>query len=497
MGIFRIDLLELLHIVWRYALAVLFVAAAAGIARLINPRIGESTAALFFAAVILSAWTGGLGPGLLATAIAGYVASAYYRLNPVGSLGIGWDDGLQVGVFVAVALLISSLTSMRQRAEVALQKSYAELEARIQTRTGELRESEERFRLLVDGVADYAIVMLDSNGKIVSWNPGANRIFGFSNDQAVGQNASAFYPPEETARGKPAADLLEAAQLGRREDEGWRVRGDASQFWANVITTALRSEQGQLRGFAQITRDVSELRSLEKEVLEISEREQMRIGHDLHDGVGQELTGVALLTQNLRQKLAQQGLPEEAQAARIASLINRTLEQVRKLARGFSPMELGPQGLETAVRDLAAKVQTSMQCACLVSCRGTLNLCDDAAALHLFRIAQEAVNNAVRHSRAKQIRIGLDTIDGLTTLMVRDDGSGMPAASSRKNGLGISVMQYRARMIGGTLEIQSSSGGTSIICRCPGPQNNESPAARRQKAASILGHAATSSLARR
>ena len=116
MGIFRIDLLELLHIVWRYALAVLFVAAAAGIARLINPRIGESTAALFFAAVILSAWTGGLGPGLLATAIAGYVASAYYRLNPVGSLGIGWDDGLQVGVFVAVALLISSLTSMRQHA---------------------------------------------------------------------------------------------------------------------------------------------------------------------------------------------------------------------------------------------------------------------------------------------------------------------------------------------------------------------------------------------
>ena len=160
-------------------------------------------------------------------------------------------------------------------------------------------------------------------------------------------------------------------------------------------------------------------------------------------------------------------------------------------------MELGPQGLETAVRDLAAKVQTSMQCACLVSCRGTLNLCDAAAALHLFRIAQEAVNNAVRHSRARQIRIELDTIDGLTTLMVRDDGSGMPAASSRKNGLGISVMQYRARMIGGTLEIQSSSGGTSIICRCPGPQNNESPAARRQKAASILGHAATSSLARR
>ena len=311
MHAWRIERPSVLRLIWRYVLAVLFVAAAAATARLINPRIGESTASLFFAAVILSAWTGGLGPGLLATALAAYVAGAYYRLNPVGSPGFGWDDGLQAGVFVIVAVLISSLTSMRLRAEMALQKSYAELEARIEDRTGELsrsnwllRESEERFRLLVEGVADYAIVMLDSMGRIVSWNPGASRIFGFSHEQAVGQNASAFYPGEESARGKPAADLLEAAQLGRREDEGWRVRRDASQFWANVITTALRDEEGHLRGFAQITRDVSELRSLEKEVLEISEREQMRIGHDLHDGVGQELTGVALLTQNLRQKLA-------------------------------------------------------------------------------------------------------------------------------------------------------------------------------------------------
>jgi PAS domain S-box-containing protein len=499
-----ITLRAFLHEIRRYALAVVFVTIAALIAHIINPRIGESTASLFFAAVILSAWTGGLGPGLLATALAGFAAGGVYRLNPTGSPGFGWDDGIQEGVFVAVALLISSLTSMRHRAENAVNKAYAELEARIQDRTSELsrsnallRESEERFRLLVEGVADYAIVMLDANGRIVSWNPGANRIFAFSHEQAIGQHASAFYPNEEVARGKPAADLLEAAQLGRREDEGWRVRRDASQFWANVITTALRDDESHLRGFAQITRDVSELRSLEKEVLEISEREQMRIGHDLHDGVGQELTGIALLTQNLRQALAQRDLPEEAQAGRIASLINRALEQVRKLARGFSPLELGPQGLETALRDMASKVQTSMQRACTVSCRGALNLADDAVALHLFRIAQEAVNNAVRHSHAERIRVELDTIDSLTTLAVHDDGIGVPAAGARKPGMGISVMQYRARMIGGTLDMQSSASGTSIICRCPTPRNHESPAARRQKAASILSNAATASLTRR
>jgi PAS domain S-box-containing protein len=497
----RIQIRPLVRGVGRYALALMFVAAATGIALLINPRIGESTASLFFAAVILSSWTGGLGPGLVATGIAAFLAGDFYRLNPVGSPGFGWDDWLQAGVFVVVAVLISSLTSLRRRAETALQKSYDELELRIDKRTSELtqsntllRDSEERFRLMVEGVPDYAIVMLDSKGTVISWNPGADRIFGFSQDEALGLNAAVFYTREDATRGKPEAELLDAAQAGRREDEGWRVRKDETRFWANVITSSLWDDAKKLRGFAQITRDVSELRSLEKEVLEISEREQMRIGHDLHDGVGQELTGIALLTQNLRQRLAQKGMPEEAQAGRIATLINRALEQARKLARGFSPVELGPQGLETALRDLAAKVQTTMQRACSVNCRGPLNIADDATALHLFRIAQEAVNNAVRHSKAKHIRIELDTIDGATTLAVHDDGVGMPAAKARGDGkatgMGVSVMRYRSRMIGGSLELKSSASGTSVICTCLSLQSNDSSASRRQEAAANLSRSA-------
>jgi PAS domain S-box-containing protein len=481
----------------RYMTAVVFVIAAAGIARLINPRIGESTAALFFAAVILSSWTGGLGPGLLATALAAFIAGRFYHLNPVGTPGFGWDDWLQASVFVSVAVLISWLTSKRRRAEAALQKSYDELEIRIRERTVELsesnlllRESEERFRLMVEGVPDYAMVMLDANGAIVGWNPGAARIFGYKHEEAMGRSAATFYPAEDATRGQPAADLLDAAQMGRCESEGWRVRQDGSRFWANVITSALRDESGKLRSFAQITRDVSELRSLEKEVLEISEREQMRIGHDLHDGIGQELTGVAFLTQNLRERLAQRGLGEESQAGRIALLINRALEQTRKLARGFSPLELGPQGLETALRDLAIKVQSSMQRNCHVTCRDPVEEVEDATALHLFRIAQEAVNNAVRHSTGKQIRIELDTIDGTTKLAIHDNGTGMPPPKSRGKGMGVSVMQYRARMIGGSLEIKSSSSGTSVICRCPNPGKHDSPANIRQKAAAVLGEAA-------
>lgn len=190
---------DFLAVVGRYVLAVLFVIVAAAIARLINPPIGETTASLFFAAVILSAWTGGLGPGLTTTALAAYIAGTFYQLNPSGSPGFGLDDWLQAFVFVSVAVLISWLTARRRRAEAALQKSYDQLEVRIGERTAELsqsntllRESEERFRLLVDGVADYAIVMLDAMGTVMSWNPGATRIFGYAHEDAIGAGLRRF-----------------------------------------------------------------------------------------------------------------------------------------------------------------------------------------------------------------------------------------------------------------------------------------------------------------
>jgi PAS domain S-box-containing protein len=471
----------------RYGLALLLAVSAAGMAWLIKSIIGGTTAPLFYAAVILSAWWGGLGPGLLATALDGYFCGLY-MLNPVGSPGFGYDDTLQLIMFLMVALLISSLTSLRKRAEAALQQSYDQLELRIDQRTHELRrsndllrESEERFRLLVEGVADYAMVMLDSQGRIVSWNQGAERIFGFTHEQAVGRDISTFYADNEIAKAKPAADLLDAASLGRQEDEGWRVRRDGGRFWANVITTALRDEQGNPRGFAQVTRDVTELRRLEKELLEISEREQLRIGHDLHDGIGQELTGIALLAQNLQQKLAQNNLSESGDAARIASLINRTLAETRRLAHGFAPIELGPAGLHTALADLAAKVQFSLAGKCAVTCRGEAHVQDDAVAVHLFRIAQEAVNNAVRHASPSEIRIELEIMSGMLTLGVHDNGPGMAPAGGRGKGMGIGVMRYRARIIGAALEIRSGNFGTSVICGCPLPQTNESNDARTQE----------------
>jgi signal transduction histidine kinase len=506
-----------------------------------------SISPIFFVAVMLSGWYGGLGPGLVSTLLAGWCC-AYFFPNPATHIIYGWDDLVRALSFLLVTLVIHTLTSRQRLTEAALRRSRDELEKRVAERTAELsasnvrlKESEERFRLLVDGVADYAIVMLDADGRVVSWNPGAQRIFGYAPAEILGRDSGCFFPPDVAgysgsatgaqdtgsagraadnaagatdAAGKPRgaainagnatdagdaggasgnapndagsagsvegagkAALRIAAESGRHEEEGRRVRRDGKTLWANVITTALRDESGRLRGFAQITRDVSELRGLEREVLTISEAEQRRIGHDLHDDLGQQLTGLAFLSQNLFRKLAAQRLPEAAEADRIASLIKDCIEQTRELARGFAPVELGPDGLRTALAELCEHVSELSAMKCQFTFARDAVLEDDNAALHLYRIAREAVNNAVRHSGGKRIDVNLSRSGGMIVLSVADDGAGPhPPEGRRAAGMGINLMRYRARTIGADLEISAGAeGGTRVVCKCPGGNSQVVP----------------------
>ncbi len=154
------------------------------------------------------------------------------------------------------------------------------------------------------------------------------------------------------------------------------------------------------------------------------------------------------MTQNLRQRLAAYDETESAEAGRIANLANRTLEQVRKLARGLSAVDLDPEAMVAALRDMGVKVQASLGRPCVVTIKGMPKWTDTSVSLHLFRIAQEAVSNAVRHANPKQIRIEMVTMTDSVTLAVHDDGVGLPPAGSRRKGMGFSVMQYRSRLIG-------------------------------------------------
>src|SRR6202043_2193159 len=161
----------------------------------------------------------------------------------------------------------------RKRAQDQILKLNAELEQRVIDRTAQLqtanqvlRESEGRFRLLVEGVQDYAIFMLSPQGHVVSWNKGAERIKGYKVDEIIGKHFSCFYPPEAIAQGKPEQELRAATEQGHTEDEGWRVRKDGQGFWANVVITAVFDKDGCLQGFAKITRDMTEAKRSERAI---------------------------------------------------------------------------------------------------------------------------------------------------------------------------------------------------------------------------------------
>ena len=220
---------------------------------------------------------------------------------------------------------------------------------------------------------------------------------------------------------------------------------------------------------AALTEEMVERDRLEKEVLEISEREQRRIGHDLHDSLGQHLTATALAGQVLNNHLTEHCLiAHAAEAERIVGLLEESIELTRNLARGLSPVALETEGLTAALAELAENTTAQFYLPCVWHCDPAMRFTDPVAAMHLYRIAQESISNAIRHGRSSRVDIRLveDPAGGRLTLTVHDDGRGLPsAADQRPGGQGLRIMAHRARMIGATLDIFSADGGgTTVLC---------------------------------
>jgi signal transduction histidine kinase len=206
-------------------------------------------------------------------------------------------------------------------------------------------------------------------------------------------------------------------------------------------------------------------KQLEQQILAISEREQRRIGQDLHDGLGQHLAGIELMTQSLEQKLAAKSKTEAVQAAKIAQHVRDAIRQTRALARGLSPVELDAGGLMSALHELADNVQNMFRVKCAFRCEEPVLIRENTVATHLFRITQEAVSNAIKHGKAGQIEIELSASQERVMLSIKDNGSGLPPDISHATGMGLRIMHYRAAMSGGALAIQNDShGGTTVVC---------------------------------
>lgn len=217
-----------------------------------------------------------------------------------------------------------------------------------------------------------------------------------------------------------------------------------------------------------LTQEMQERTRLEKELLEISERGQREIGHDLHDVLGQHLTATAFASQVLTEQLEARSLPEAASAQHLVKLVEEAINLTRTFARGLQPVEMEAQGLMDGFQELARASSERFKIACEFECREPVLLDDTERSTQLYRIAQEAITNAIKHGKAKSINVSLENLNDAVTLTITDDGAGLPENARLGQGMGLHIMAYRARMIGATFDIERlPESGTRVTCKLP------------------------------
>jgi PAS domain S-box-containing protein len=359
------------------------------------------------------------------------------------------------------------ITEQIQR-EQELTQARDELENRVAQRTAELQRAQERFVKAFHASPDAIILTDIANGCFIDVNPGFQRLFEYSRDEVVGHTSNEFELWVNRQDRKTVIQLFSKQGVVYDFEVRWWTKSGTIR---EVLLSVERIELDGVPCALSVAHDVTERRELERELIEISERERQRIGYDLHDTLGQQLAGIAFLGKVLAQRLAAHHAVEATQADQIVTFVNQAIEQARRLAGGLAPVTLETYGLVFALQELAASVEALFHCACKVSSHHAIHITDHAVAMHLYRIVQEAVNNAIQHGQARQITITLSVRrEGGMILMVHDNGVGFPTDVGKRRGMGLRIMHHRARMIGAILEVQHGAhGGTCVICTLSNP----------------------------
>lgn len=506
------------------------------------------------------------------------------------------ERALTAGSQGYVSKQTSSEEVLRALRRVLEGRPYVNKETHPSTR----QPSTELYRHFVESIQEYAIIMVDTEGRITTWNAGAQDALGYEKSEIVGEPAAILYAEEDREAGVLEKEMQAAAEKGRASDDYWLRRKDGSHFWASGITRVLRGPGGELLGFAKILRDlterkkleeelearmekrtaelrrkemrqramlealpdiiirfskegriedahvpdpskllpadeligrsfrdvlpeeaarqlseafetvletsrpartelllkgkdeqkrtyeirltstnggvlalkrdISERRRLEREVLEISEREYRRLARELHDDLSQQLMGAQYLVRSLRRRLAEEESPHADKLAEISEEIDKAIDYTRNISHGLAAIDVeNGHGLDKALRRLAHRVADTFEVACSYESEGPDYPKDETIATHLYRIAQEAVNNAVRHARAGEITIRRRVDDDGLALSIEDDGVGISdEALEGEGGLGLRSIRYRTNLLGAQLSIRRRpEGGTAVTCTLP------------------------------
>jgi PAS domain S-box-containing protein len=330
-----------------------------------------------------------------------------------------------------------------------------------------LRESEEKFRTLFE-FAPMAVALHSANGKFLQINRAYRKMLGFTEEELRRLGVKKVTHDEDVAEGKRLYTELRDGKRNHYHREKRFLRKDGELVWARSSASAVRDSRGKLRFIVSMIEDITERKRLENELLEISASERRRIGHELHDGLGQYLAGIAFRAKALEQMLENDRIAHAAEAKSLAALISNAISQTRSLARGLDPVEVETIGLPAALQNLAAETEKFFSINCRFNCPDSPCVIDSQTALALYRIAQEGIHNATNHGRARTIDIELTIQSKNLDLKVNDDGQGFDPQARIETGMGLRVMHYRARSIGANLTISSQPNcGTQILCQVP------------------------------
>jgi PAS domain S-box-containing protein len=342
---------------------------------------------------------------------------------------------------------------------------------------------EQYLRLFVEAVRDYAIFMLDPQGKITSWSHTAEQMKGYPAAEIIGKHFSCFYPEEDVRSGKPQRELETAAREGTSEDEGWRVRKDGSRFWASVTITALRDSRGALVGFAKITRDATQRlradetrRELSVRIMRLQDEERRRMSRQLHD-----VTGPVMSSLLMNLALVEKDVGTLSEKSRIAlqeaeALARRCSSDIRTMSYLLHPPLLTEVGLAAAIQWFLDGFSQHTGISTHLEAPEDLGRLPDEMEISLFRVVQECLTNIHLHAESSTALVRMhsdpDTPDRLT-LEVIDQGQGIqskdgaPARGQFAEGFGIRAIRGRVEELGGRLDILSGTRGTTVRATVP------------------------------